>query len=190
MHFAHFFNVLAIAAALAQAAPAPPAVGDALVARNAATDVRTTASAHIERDTATPEDHHLHRRNIITRYTRMRQGDNLLLHSGVNIVCNLLSVGRATQVAVPALSGVSNNLDVMGNALGQHVSSATGAQVSGALLSVHWATSNSQTPAITSLEWQTLLFAMYQVLPGSGWDYVTATFSYGGQALSVFMTLT
>lgn len=203
MQLARYFHLLAAAAAFVEAAPAAVSSPQPLVQAGAppsalgSPQTPAAVAANVERSLGSvvpvrdnTQVHKLAARNVITRLTRIRQDDHLLLASGVNLVVQLLGVGRNTAFSVPTLPAVANSLDVMGNTLGQHVAAATGVQLNGGqLLDVHWDTSNNVTPAITSLEWQTLLFAMYQVLPASGFDYVRATCSLGQVTLEILLEL-
>ncbi|RYP05521.1 hypothetical protein DL765_009821 [Monosporascus sp. GIB2] len=204
MQLARFFHLLAAAATFAEAAPAAvsashplnqavtssPGLSNPETPPAAANLKSRSAAAAGDRKKST-QFHELAARSVITRFRRMGQYDSLLLSTGVNLVVDFLSVGRATNVGIPKLSDVANSLDTMGNALGQHVSESTGVRLdSGQLLAVNWKAGNSVTPAITSLEWQTLLFAMYQVISGTGWDYVKAECSIGDTTLEILLKLT
>jgi hypothetical protein len=195
MQLAHFLQILAATSALVQADPLASAGSQALdlAAHNTLrnpeihTNPRSLGSANPEDRTVKPRQSG----GIITRYTQLAQGQSLLLSSGIRIVVSLISLGASSGVTVPSLGSVATSLDTMGITLGQHASSSTGVGVAGITLSVAYNSALHQVPAMTGLEWQTIIFSMYDVLTASHviCDSIEATFQLGQDTLQVVLTL-
>lgn len=201
MHLSCLFRILAATGVLAQAAQAVPITppGSQVLDRaapNTLSNAETPANPESLRS-INPEDQGMDPRDlvaraVITRYGRLLQGGSLLLASGAELVATIVSTSSTIEVSVPALTGaLASSLDTIGIDVGQGTASPTGLQLAaGPTLSLAWSSANNQSPAITSLEWQTIVFSMYRVLTGSGiYDTVKAIFTLGQDTLTVTLSL-
>lgn len=189
MQFYTFVSILVCASALAQAAP----LWDS-------PDVSTQSLATINEVEKGP-DHNpstvtkdLAKRSTISMFSKLTKDAVLNLASGA-----LLSVTKITfsgSVPAPAIDGtIATTLNSIGIFLGTNPLQTVGATSlstnSVGVLHLTWSTPSAQVPNFTSLEWQTVLTAMYRALAAQSslGDFIEVAFDVGGITLDLALGL-
>lgn len=199
MQLVNLVQLLAATGALVQAAPAVSRDSEAVglvESRDAPTDVSI-----VDRDAPEPatiddvalQVENLDKRNRqLTRFVEIAQSDQMRLASGSILTVIGIATGFDGGPRPPALNGaVDGFLSHIGDTLGQHASVATSLAITNQIIaSVSFSSQLHRTPALTGLEWQTLIIPMYRYIANHPTnDYITVAFALANDIVSVTLSL-
>ena len=182
-------SMLVCASALAQAAPLLNSTGVC----NASLATITDVAKPVDYNFSTDGNKLVARQGVITPDSRLTQNSILSLASGALLTVTSITYGG--NVPVPQIDGnIATTLNGLGTFLGTNYLPNPGNTARDVIanppmgtLWVTWETVAAQVPNLTSLEWQTILTAMYRawMAQTSLGDYITAIFDIGGTVLNV-----
>ncbi|OTA93537.1 hypothetical protein M434DRAFT_395580 [Hypoxylon sp. CO27-5] len=200
MQLVNLIQLLAATGALVQAAPAVSKDSSQAVTLVESRDAPTEVSI-IDRDApepATIDDVALQVEDIdkrdrqLTRFVEIAQNDRLRLASGALLSVIQIATGYNGGPRPPTLNGpVDGFLSHIGDTLGQHSSVATSLAITNQVIAaVSYTSDRHQTPALTGLEWQTLIIPMYRYLANHPTnDYITVAFALANDIVRVTLQL-
>ncbi|KAI1414350.1 hypothetical protein F5Y13DRAFT_159375 [Hypoxylon sp. FL1857] len=199
MQLVNLIQLLAATGALVQAAPAvskdSQAVG-LVESRDASTEVsivdRDAPEPATIDDVAVQVEDLDKRSRQLTRFVQIAQGDQMRLASGAILAITSITAGFGGGPIPPTLDGpVDGFLSHIGDTLGQHNVVATSLAITSQVIaSVSWSSARQRTPALTGIEWQTLIIPMYRYIANNpNNNFITVAFALSNDIVSVTLQL-
>jgi len=145
---------------------------------------------HVPSDT--PLNNPQRRSGVVSRFSRLRPGDTMMLASGIKIVVHTVIVHSLTGFNrnLPTIGEVTNNLDTMGQtlyldrAMSLAYSLAAGRRIT---VAMEWTTGQQLSPNLSQPEFQSIIVAMWRTMLDLTEDFCEAQFDFGGRILSIIL---